>query len=71
MRNDTTKTHSTPLVGIKPNEFSHLVAGVGFEPTTFRLCDLITKPMAYRKQEWLGRYQSANLSTRQMFFLTI
>ena len=66
MRSDATKTHSTPLVCIKPNEISSLVAGAGFEPATFRLSDHIIKSMGYRYPPWLGRYQSAHFSTIQM-----
>ena len=66
MRSDATKTHSTPLVCIKPNEISMLVAGVGFEPTTFRLYDPITNSLGYKHPPWLGRYQSAYFSTIQM-----
>ena len=66
MRSDATKTHSTPLVCIKPNEISILVAGAGFEPATFRLYDPIANSLGYEHPPWLGRYQSAHFSTIQM-----
>jgi hypothetical protein len=66
MRSDATKTHSTPLVGIKPNEISMLVAGARFELATFRLYDPIANSVGYKHPPWLGCYQSAYFSTIQM-----
>jgi hypothetical protein len=35
------------ILGKKPNEINVLVAGVGFEPTTFRLCVYSMISMGY------------------------
>ena len=56
MLSQPTKTHSTPLGVCLINEFRHLVAGVRFELTTFRLYDPVYKSVAYKGHPWLGRY---------------
>jgi len=56
MLNQPTKTHSTPLgVGLI-NDIRNLVAGVGFEPTTFRVYDPVYISGTYNGYPWLGRY---------------
>ena len=56
MLSQPTKTHSTPLGGSKPLKSLEMVAGVGFEPTTFRVYDPVYISGTYNVYPWLGRY---------------